>query len=182
MRRKYLWGNAAYAFAGVLLRSYCQTGWFVDTRGVEAGVDGGGLVPGLTVSQFDTDSPGIALKPTTDVVVSETLERTLSELGFIPLCHCPDTEYAAFYSNRSIQKPQRYRSADATDSARMSTMLQYMFCVSRFAHFLKVMARDLIGSMSTNDLERHLNNWIADYIRAALTVFILMKSWNMVRM
>ena len=104
---KYLWGNAAYAFGGVLLRSYCQTGWFVDTRGVEPGIDGGGLVPGLTVSEFDTDSPGIALKPTTDVVVSETLERSLSELGFIPLCDCPDTEYAAFYTNRSIQKPQQ---------------------------------------------------------------------------
>jgi type VI secretion system protein ImpD len=116
------------------------------------------------VSEFDTDSPGIALKPTTDVVVSETLERTLSELGFIPLCDCPDTEYAAFYSNRSIQKPARYSSPDATASARMSTMLQYMFCVSRFAHFLKVMARDLIGSLSTSDLQRELNNWIADYI------------------
>jgi type VI secretion system ImpC/EvpB family protein len=163
----YLWGNAAYAFAGVLLRSFSQTAWFVDTRGVEPGVDGGGLVPGLTVPSFDTDSPGIALKSSTDVVVSDNLERLLSELGFIPLCACPDTEYSAFYSNRSIQKPQRYSAPEATASARLSSMLQYMFCVSRFAHFLKVMARDLIGSMSTNDLQRHLNNWIADYICGA---------------
>ena len=164
---KYLWGNAAYAFAGVLLRSFSQTGWFVDTRGVQPGVDGGGLVPGLTVASFATDRPGIALKCSTDVVVSESLERTLSDLGFLPLCDCPDTEYSAFYSNRSIQKPQRYSSPDATASARMSTMLQYMFCVSRFAHHLKVMARDLIGSLDTSDLQRNLNNWLADYICGA---------------
>jgi type VI secretion system ImpC/EvpB family protein len=161
---KYLWGNAAYAFAGVLMRSFSQTGWFVDTRGVQAGIDGGGLVAGLPVGSFSTDSPGIALKPSTDVAVSETLELTLSELGFIALCDCPDTEYSAFYSSRSIQKPERYSSPEATASARMSTDLQYMLCVSRFAHYLKVMARDLIGTLDTNELQRYLNNWIADYV------------------
>jgi type VI secretion system protein ImpD len=163
-RSKYLWGNAAYAVAGVLLRSFSQTGWFVDTKGVQPGVDGGGLVPGLNVACFATDQPGIALKCSTDVVVSDLLERTLSNLGFIPLCDCPDTEYSAFYSLRSIQKAQRFSAADATSSARMSTMLQYMLCVSRFAHYLKVMARDLIGSLETDELRKLLNNWLADYI------------------
>lgn len=163
----YLWGNAAYAFAGVLLRSFSDTEWFIDTRGVEPGVDGGGLVPGLPLDSFDTDRAGIAMKPSTDVVVSEHLDRTLSELGFIPLCHCKDTEFSAFFSNRSIQKPATYSAPEATASARMSSMLQYMFCVSRFAHFLKVMARDLIGSLSTDDLSRHLNNWLADFICGA---------------
>jgi type VI secretion system ImpC/EvpB family protein len=163
----YLWGNAAYAFASVLLRSFSDTEWFIDTRGVEPGVEGGGLVPRLPVASFETDAPGIALKPSTDVVVSEHLDRSLSELGFIPLCHCHDTEYCAFFSNRSIQKPAEYGSAEANASARMSSMLQYMFCVSRFAHFLKVMARDLIGSMETDSLQKHLNNWLAEYMCGA---------------
>ncbi len=161
---RYLWGNPAYAFAAVLIRSFGQTGWFVDTRGVVPGIDGGGLVAGLPVASFSTDSPGIAVKPSTDLMISDNLERMLSELGFLPLCACQDTEYCAFFSNRSIQKPRRYSSAEANASARMSTMLQYMLCVSRFAHYLKVMARDLLGSMETDDLERHLNNWLADFI------------------
>jgi type VI secretion system ImpC/EvpB family protein len=165
---RYLWGNAAYAFASVILRSYSNTGWFVDTRGYEVRqdfvVDGGGLVPGLPVSYFGTDRPGVVPRPCTDVVISEDLERSLSELGFIPLCDCRGTGFSAFFSNRSIQKPARFGSSAADASARMSSMLQYMFCVSRFAHFLKVMARDLIGSLGTDDLQRHLNDWIAGYI------------------
>jgi len=161
---KYLWGSAAYAFADVLMRSFAQTDWFVDTRGVQAGIDGGGLVAGPALESFDTDSPGVALKPSTDVAVSENLELTLSELGFIPLCDCADTKYAAFYSCQSIQAPEQYSSSEATASARMSTNLQHMFCVSRFAHYLKVMARDLIGSLDTSELQRYLNDWIADYI------------------
>jgi type VI secretion system protein ImpC len=107
------------------------------------------------------------MKCSTDVAVSEFLERTLCNLGFIALCDCPNTEFSAFYNLRSIQKPEKRNNPEADASARMSTLLQYMLCVSRFAHFIKVMARDKIGSLDTSGLERELNNWLADYICGA---------------
>ena len=90
----------------------------------------------------------MATKCSTDVIITDAQEKELGELGFIPLCHCQDTEYSAFYGNQSIQKPKKYDDPKATVNARLSAMLQYMLCVSRFAHYMKVISRDKIGSIA----------------------------------
>ncbi|MHC4398299.1 MAG: type VI secretion system contractile sheath large subunit [Planctomycetota bacterium] len=166
-RSKYLWGNASYAFGAVLARAFAQSGWLADIRGMDRGIDGGGLVPGLPVHCFSTDREGVAPKSSTDVAVTDFLEQELSELGFISLCHCQDTEVSAFYTNHSVQKPKQYDELAATTNARMSAMLQYMLCVSRFSHYLKVLARDKVGSFTEPaDCERYLYDWIQDYVTA----------------
>lgn len=173
-RDRYLWGNAAYAFGAVLIRSYASTGWLADIRGVRHGqvsrgssrvcLDDGGLVTGLTVHSFGTDRSGIANKCSTEVIITDAREKDLEELGFIPLCHCHDTEFSAFYGNQSVQKPAKYDELKATVNARLSAMLQYILCVSRFAHFVKVIARDRIGSMiRPEDIEIQLQKWLQDY-------------------
>lgn len=164
-RSKYLWGNAAYAFGAVLLRTYAESGWLADIRGVQRGVDGGGLVTGLPVASFGTDKRGVAIKSSTDVVITDELEKDLADIGFIPLCDCKDTEYSAFYSNQSTQKPKKYDRPAATTNARLSSMLQYMLCVSRFAHYIKVQIRDKVGSFGEADeVQRFLNEWVATYV------------------
>ncbi len=164
-RSAYLWGNAAYAFGAVVVRAFAETGWLAGIRGVERDVLGGGLAPGLPVHCFSTDRHGVAPKCSTDVVVTDFQEQELSELGFIPLCHCADTEFSAFYGNQSVQIPKRYDETAATVNARISAMLQYMLCVSRFAHYLKVAARDKIGSFTEADqCEGYLNHWLQQYV------------------
>lgn len=164
-RSKYLWGNAAYAFGTVLLRAFTESGWLADIRGVQRGIEGGGLVTNLPAHSFSTDKRDLLPKTSSDVVITDALEKSLNDLGFIPLCHCKDTEYSAFYSNGSVQKPKKYDRMPATINARMSAMLQYMLCVSRFSHYIKVLARDKIGSFATaDDCERYLSNWIGEYI------------------
>ena len=164
-RKKYLWGNAAFAFAGVLVRAFAETGWFADIRGVRRGIETGGLVTGLPAHSFATDRRNVAQKASTDVVITDILEKSLSELGFIPLCHCKDTEFSAFYTNASVQRPKKYDRRVATVNARMSAMLQYMLCVSRFSHYLKVITRDNIGSfIEAKDCEDDLTRWLANYI------------------
>lgn len=164
---KYLWGNAAFAFGAVLIRAFSRGGWFADIRGVQRGIDGGGLVTGLPVHSFGTDRRGVAMKSSTDVTVTDELEKELADLGFIPLCDCKDTEYSAFYSNQSAQKPKRYDRPAATTNAKISTMLQYMMCVSRFAHYLKVLGRDKTGSFAeAAELEAELQRWIVKYVAA----------------
>ena len=157
-RGKYLWGNAAFALGEVLIRTFAQSGWLGTIRGVERGVEGGGLVTRLPTHHFGTDRLGVVPKTSTDVIITDELEKSLSDLGFIPLCHCYDTPYSAFYSNQSVQKAKVYDSTPVTMNARMSSMLQYMLCVSRFSHYIKVIVRDRIGGFHTpQDVERQLN-------------------------
>jgi len=164
-RNKYLWGGANYAFGAVLIRAFSQAGWLADIRGARRGIDGGGLVTDLPRHSFATDFAGLVNKSSTDVIITESLEKQLSDLGFIPLCPCKDTEYSVFFSNQSLQKAARYDRAPATINAQMSAMLQYMLCVSRFAHYVKVLGRDKLGAFTEyEELEKALQNWIVQYV------------------
>ncbi|MCU0959995.1 MAG: type VI secretion system contractile sheath large subunit [Pirellulaceae bacterium] len=164
---QYLWGGAAFALAAVVLRSFAQSGWFTSLHGVRVGLEDGGLVTGLPAPAFDTDAPGVAVKSCAELRITDQRERELSELGLTALVDCPDTPWSAFYSTPSIQQPQQYATPQATENARISAMTQYMLCVARFAHFLKVIARDKTGAISdAAALERFLRDWIADYITA----------------
>ncbi|AQT61187.1 type VI secretion protein [Cellvibrio sp. PSBB023] len=159
-----LWGNAAYAFGGVLIREFASVGWFGHIRGVPRDQIGGGLLTNLPSVNFDTDDDNIACKPSVDVVITDTMERELSDLGLMPLCHCYDTPFCAFYSNQSVQQP-RHRLSRADDiNAKLSAMLQHVLCASRVAHYLKVMIRDKVGSFITaEECERFLTEWLFKY-------------------
>lgn len=157
---KYLWGNAAYALGTRLTNAFSLYGWCAAIRGVE----GGGLVEGLPVHNFRTDEGDVAMKCPTEVAITDRREKELADLGFVPLVHCKGTDYAAFFSVQSAQKPKLYDKDDATANARLSAQLPYIFAVSRFAHYLKSMMRDKIGSfMSRSQCEMFLNNWIRNY-------------------
>jgi type VI secretion system protein ImpD len=160
----YLWGNAAYAFAALLMRSFTQSAWFADIRGTPQDLLAGGIVDSLPVEWFTTDKQGIAIRYSTDVSISEFQERDLAELGLVPLCKVKNTDYSAFYTNQSAQAPKTYSTLAASVNARLSAMLQYIMCVSRFAHFIKVIGRDRIGSFATpEDCERFLQQWLRNY-------------------
>ena len=164
---KYLWGGAAFALGEVLIRSFAQAGWLADIRGLQRDQERGGLVTKLPVHCFSTDKMGVVPKMSTDVIITEELEKQLSDLGFLPLCHCKDTEYSVFYSSQSIQKPKKYDRPVATVNAQISSMLQYMLCVSRFAHYVKVIGREKVGSFSEGrELESYLQRWIVKYVTA----------------
>ena len=164
-REKYLWGNAAYAFGAVLIRAFAQSNWLADIRGVRRDEEGGGLVSGLPVHSFTTDKRGVAAKSSTEILISDRQESELSRLGFVPLCHCTDTDFSAFYTNQSAQKPKGYDDPAATMNARISSMLQYTLCVSRFAHYLKAIARDKMGAFSEpEECEDYLHRWLQKYV------------------
>ena len=160
----YLWGNAAFGMAGILIREFANVGWFGHIRGVPRNHVAGGLLTNLPVDCFETDAEGLAHKPVTDVIITDTLERELSDLGFMPLCQCYDTPFAAFYNNQSIQTPKTYSTQDANANAKLSAMLQHVMCGSRIAHYIKVMIRDKVGSFITAaDCEEHLREWLFKY-------------------
>jgi type VI secretion system protein ImpC len=159
--KKYLWSNAAYALGTRLTEAFSMHGWCVAIRGVE----GGGLVQGLPTHTFETDEGEVAMKCPTEVAITDRREKEFSDNGFIPLVHCKGTDYAAFFATQSAQKAKKYDTDEANANARLSTQLQYIFAVSRFAHYLKSMMRDKIGSfMSKSDCERFLNKWINNYV------------------
>lgn len=163
----YLWGNACYAFGCVLIREFGEVGWFAHIRGVPRDYYGGGLVTGFPSLSYNTDSPGTATKVLTDVVITDQHERLLSELGFLCLCQCYDTEFAAFQSCPSLQKAKQFKGKAETANARISAMLQQVLCASRFAHYIKVMIRDKVGSFTAaGDCERMLQEWFNQYATA----------------
>jgi len=158
---KYLWMNAAYALAARMTNSFSKYGMCVAMRGVE----GGGLVEGLPVHNFYTDEGDVAMKCPTEVPITDRREKELADLGFVPLVHCKGTDYAAFFSVQSSQKPKLYDLDSANANARLSTQIPYIMAVSRFAHYLKAMMRDKIGSfMSRVEAEAYLNRWINTYV------------------
>jgi type VI secretion system protein ImpC len=158
---KYLWMNAAFALASRMTNSFSQYGMCVAMRGVE----GGGLVTGLPVHNFYTDEGDVAMKCPTEVPITDRREKELADLGFVPLVHCKGTDYAAFFSVQTAQKPKLYDTDSANANARLSAQLPYLMAVSRFAHYLKAMMRDKIGSfMSRADAEIFLNRWITRYV------------------
>jgi type VI secretion system protein ImpC len=158
---KYLWGNAAWALGARVTESFAMYNWCASIRGVE----GGGKVEGLTVHNFTTDEGDVAMKCPTETAITDRREKELADLGFIPLVHCKNTDYAAFFSVQSCQKAKKYDTEAATANARLATNLSYILAVSRFAHYLKAMMRDKIGSyMSRNECDSYLNRWIKGYV------------------
>jgi type VI secretion system ImpC/EvpB family protein len=163
----HLWGNAIWAFGAVLIRAFATSGWLGAIRGVRPGMDEGGLVTGLPIDWFGTDRRGVAPRAPTEVAITDTQDKELSDLGFLPLCWCQDSDRAAFYSSQSVQEPKIYDEQPATVNARVSAMLPHILCVSRFAHYLKAIVRDKVGGFTTPEAcQDLLRNWLLKYVNA----------------
>jgi type VI secretion system protein ImpC len=158
---KYLWGNAAWALGARMTNAFAQYGWCVAVRGPQ----GGGMVQGLPTHTFQTDEGDVALKCPTEIAITDRREKELADLGLVPLVHCKGTDYAAFFSVQSANKPKTYDKDEANANARLSSRIPYIMAVSRFAHYMKVMMRDKIGSfMSRKECQDFLNEWILQYV------------------
>lgn len=158
---KYTWANAAYAMAVNINRSFKYYGWATSIRGVESG----GIVENLPCHTFSTDDGGVDMKCPTEIAISDRRENELSLLGFMPLIHRKNTDLAVFIGANSLQKPAKYHDADATANALLSSRLPYQFACCRFAHYLKYIARDKLGSFQERaDMEKWLNDWIMNYV------------------
>lgn len=169
----YCWMNAAYAMGAVLTKSYAEYGWCTTIRGAE----GGGKVEGLHSHVFVSDDGDMDQKCPTEIGITDRREAELSKLGFLPLCHYKSTDYAVFFGAQTTQKPKKTNDPDANSNAEISARLPYIMATSRIAHFLKVMARDKIGSfMEPSDAEEWLNKWIANFVNASPTASADMKA------
>jgi type VI secretion system protein ImpC len=160
---EYCWMNAAYVMGARLTNAFAQYGFCVAIRGAE----GGGKVENLPTHLFTSDDGDADSKCPTEIGITDRREFELSNLGFLPLCHYKNTDYAVFFGAQSVQKPKKYDRPEATANAAISARLPYLMATSRFAHYLKVMARDKIGSfMEAQDCEKWLNRWISNYVNS----------------
>ena len=160
---EYCWMNSAYVMGTRLTDAFAQYGWCTAIRGAE----GGGKVDGLPMHLFKSDDGDSDQKCPTEIGITDRREAELSKLGFLPLCHYKNTDYAVFFGAQTSQKPKKYDRPDATANAAISARLPYIMATSRFAHYLKIMARDKIGSfMEASDCEAWLNRWIMNYVNS----------------
>ena len=158
---KYTWANAAYAMATNINRSFKTYGWCSRIRGIESG----GAVEGLPTHTFPTDDGGVDMKCPTEIAISDRREAELAKNGFMPLVHKKNSDFAAFIGAQSLQKPQEYEDPDAAANANLAARMPYLFATCRFAHYLKCIVRDKIGSFKERaDMERWLQNWILNYV------------------
>jgi len=158
---KFCWGSSAYAMAQNITNAFALYKWTAAIRGVE----GGGLVSDLPAFTFKTADGDLAVKCPTEIAITDRREKELSDLGFMALCYCKDTDYAAFFSSQTTQKPKLYNENAANANSRISARLPYMLNASRFAHYIKAMMRDKIGSFfSRQEVSLFLNSWIAQYV------------------
>lgn len=162
--KDYLWVNAAWALGGRLINAFEEYGWCAAIRGVE----GGGLVDALPAHTYTSASGERILQCPTQTAISDRREKELSDLGFIPLVHCKGTDYAAFFAVQTVNKPRLYDSESANANAHLSAQLQYILASSRFAHYLKSIVRDKLGSFtSRSECEAFLQKWIMQYVVAS---------------
>jgi len=158
---KYTWANAAYAMATNITRSFKLYGWCSRIRGIESG----GAVENLPTHTFPTDDGGVDMKCPTEIAISDRREAELAKNGFMPLVHRKNSDFAAFIGAQSLQKPFEYDDPDATANANLAARLPYLFATCRFAHYLKCIVRDKIGSFKErDDMQRWLNDWIMKYV------------------
>lgn len=158
---RYTWANSAYAMAVNINRSYKQYGWCSRIRGIESG----GAVEGLPTHTFPTDDGGVDMKCPTEIAISDRREAELAKNGFMPLVHRKNSDFAAFIGAQSLQKPAEYDDPDATANANLAARLPYLFACCRFAHYLKCIVRDKVGSFKERaDMQIWLQNWIMNYV------------------
>ena len=163
---KYCWSNAAYTMATNVNKAFKLYGWCTRIRGVESG----GMVEGLPCHSFPTDDGGMDMKCPTEIAITDRREAELAKNGLMPLSHWRNTDYAVFIGAQSLQKPQEYDDPDATANANLAARLPYLFSTCRFAHYLKCIVRDKIGSFAERkDMEDWLNRWITQYVTADAT-------------
>ncbi|MEE4217167.1 MAG: type VI secretion system contractile sheath large subunit [Xanthomonadales bacterium] len=158
---KYAWANSAYAMATNINKSFKMYGWCSRIRGIESG----GAVEGLPTHTFPTDDGGVAMKCPTEIAISDRREAELAKNGFMPLIHRKNSDFAAFIGAQSLQAPAEYDDPDATANANLAARLPYLFASCRFAHYLKCIVRDKIGSFKERDeMQRWLNDWVMQYV------------------
>jgi type VI secretion system protein ImpC len=157
---EYCWANAAYALGTRLTDAFARHGWCTAIRGAE----NGGKVENLPCHIFTSDDGDIDLQCPSEIGITDRREAELSKLGFLALSHYKGTDYAVFFGAQTTQKPKKYDRPDATANAAISARLPYMMASSRIAHYLKVIARDKIGSFKeASDVETWLKRWIERY-------------------
>jgi type VI secretion system protein ImpC len=160
---KYAWMNSAFVYGRTLTRAFAEYGWCTAVRGVE----NGGKVDGLPVHVFLSDDGDIDMTCPTEVGITDRREAELSKLGFLPLCHYKNQDFSVFFGAQSANSPHQYDDPDATANAEIAARIPYLLATSRIAHYLKVIARDKIGSfMEISNVESWLNNWILNYINS----------------
>jgi type VI secretion system protein ImpC len=157
----YCWMNASFVMGAKLTESFAKYGWCTTIRGRESG----GTVESLPTHVFYCDDGDMDAKCPAEIAITDRRERELSELGFLPLCHYKNTDYAVFFGGQTVQKPKKYDVPSATANARLSAGLPYIMAASRIAHYLKVIARDKVGSkMERGDVEDFLKRWLSEYV------------------
>lgn len=160
---KYLWSNAAYAMGTNINRAFSRYGWCAAIRGVE----NGGIVEGLPCHTFPTDDGGVDMKCPTEITFTESREVELAKNGLMSLSHRKNTDYATFFGASSLQRPAEYDDPEATENAKLAARMSYLFATCRFAHYLKCIVRDKIGTFAERkDMEDWLNRWIAQYVNS----------------
>ena len=157
----FVWMNTAYALMVRIASAQASYGWTAAIRGIE----GGGCAYDLPIFLYTKKEGDLGLKCPTEVSITDRREKELSDLGFAPLCHSKGTNLAVFFSSQTVQIPQIYDKPNANANARMSSSLPYMLIASRFAHYIKVMVRNKIGSFQTaQNIEHYLQNWVSSYV------------------
>ena len=159
--KKFCWANSAYAMAVNINRSFKLYGWCSQIRGIESG----GVVEDLPTHTFPTDDGGVDMKCPTEIAISDRREAELAKNGFMPLLHKKNTDLAAFIGAQSLHKPAKFDNPDATANANLAARLPYLFATCRFAHYLKAIVRDKVGSFKErDDMQRWLQTWITQYV------------------
>ncbi len=163
-----LWGNGAFCFAAISIRTFQEHGWFSHMRGIKQGEYNQGVIAAPIRNSTHLFGKNYRQRCPLDLKLSERQEQELSNCGFIPIAAVPETDMVGMTNNVSLYKPEEYKEKHVAINAKLTSMLQYTLCVSRIAHYIKVMGRDKIGGyQDAPALEREFQAWLHQYTTAS---------------
>ena len=162
------WMSPIYPLAATAMRAFATYGWPADIRGALVGHRAaGGVVDDLPVERLPSDPPGPPPRPPVEVALTDEQERQAVEAGLMPLIGLDGLPEAVFAAAPSLHRPPRMTGEAANANQRMSAQFNAVLCVSRFAHCVKLIGRDMVGSFKTaQDIEKRLQLWLMQFTSA----------------
>ncbi|QCE35308.1 type VI secretion system contractile sheath large subunit [Acetobacteraceae bacterium] len=161
----YCWSPGIYEFGRNVIRACQRFGWPADIRGIVPGHEGGAFIQKKATDTFRFGSYTFLPQAPVALGFTDEQERDITSSGFMLINTLVDG-HIAFVSTCSVQLPEvsTKQSKMAEAHRRINRDFGPLLCACRFAHYIKMLGRDMVGRFTNADeISQELRRWLSQY-------------------